>query len=410
MADQDVPLRRVLSLPLLTLYGVGTIVGAGFYALLGKVAGLAGTAAPSSILLAAVVASFTALSFAELATRYPESGGPVRYVEAAFRSRFGARLVGVAVIFTGVVSAATLARAVGGFLEQLHGWPPAAAIVVTVGGLSALACWGVGASGWFAAGIAVLEVGVLLCIPFLRFDALTELPARAHELLPGAGAPASGVLLGAFLVFYAFVGFEDMVTLAEEVRDPKRNVPRAIVAAIVATTVLYVSVAAVAVLAVPPEALADDAAPVSLLVVGRAPLLRSPVVYVGVLAGLNGALIQLLMAARVLYGMRAERGVLAWLAVVHPRRRTPVRATLLVGAVVVVLALAFPLVVLASWTSAILLIVFATVNVALCVLHRREPHDGFRVPRPVPYIGALLCVALLSVELLPLDLLPSTSH
>ncbi len=110
MVDPEVPLRRVLSLPLLTLYGVGTIVGAGFYALLGEVAGLAGSAAPSAILLAAVVASFTALSFAELTTRYPVSGGPVRYVEAAFGSPLVGRVVGVAVIFTGLVSAATLAR------------------------------------------------------------------------------------------------------------------------------------------------------------------------------------------------------------------------------------------------------------------------------------------------------------
>ncbi len=410
MVDPEVPLRRVLSLPLLTLYGVGTIVGAGFYALLGEVAGLAGSAAPSAILLAAVVASFTALSFAELTTRYPVSGGPVRYVEAAFGSPLVGRVVGVAVIFTGLVSAATLARAIGGFLEQLHGWPPAAAIVLTVGGLSALACWGVGASGWFAAGIAVLEVGVLLCIPFLRFDALVELPARAGELLPGSDAPASGVLLGAFLVFYAFIGFEDMVTLAEEVHEPERNMPRAIIAAIAATAVLYLFVAAVAVLAVPPAELAADAAPVSLLVVDRAPLLRTPVVYVGVLAGLNGALIQLLMAARVLYGMRGRRGLSAWLGAVHPRRRTPVRATLLVGAAAVILALAFPLVVLASWTSAILLLVFAAVNAALCVLHAREPHVGFRVPRPVPYVGALLCLALLSVEFLPGSLLALAPH
>ncbi len=251
---------------------------------------------------------------------------------------------------------------------------------------------------------------MLLCIPFLRFDALVELPARAGELLPGSDAPASGVLLGAFLVFYAFIGFEDMVTLAEEVHEPERNMPRAIIAAIAATAVLYLFVAAVAVLAVPPAELAADAAPVSLLVVDRAPLLRTPVVYVGVLAGLNGALIQLLMAARVLYGMRGRRGLSAWLGAVHPRRRTPVRATLLVGAAAVILALAFPLVVLASWTSAILLLVFAAVNAALCVLHAREPHVGFRVPRPVPYVGALLCLALLSVEFLPGSLLALAPH
>ena len=134
--------------------------------------------------------------------------------------------------------------------------------------------------------------------------------------------------------------------------------------------------------------------------VDRAPYLQTPVVYVGVLAGLNGALIQLLMAARILYGMRGERGPLAWLGAIHPRRRTPVRATIAVSAVVLALALLFPLVVLASWTSAILLLVFATVNAALIALQAREPHAGFRVPRWVPVLGLLLCLALLSVDVL----------
>lgn len=395
MADADVPLRRVLSLPLLTLYGVGTIVGAGFYALLGKVAGVAGTAAPSSVLLAAFVASLTALSFAELATRYPESGGPVRYVQAAFGNARFAQLTGLLVILTGVVSAATLARAVGGFLDELYSLPTALPITLTVVALSGVACWGVRASGLVAATITVLEVGVLVAIPFLQIDVLSQLPERVPELIPGGDAPWSGALLGAFLVFYAFVGFEDMVTLAEEVRDPRRNIPRAIIATLIVTTLLYVAVASVAVLAVEPEVLAKDAAPLALLVGDHG----AAVIWVGVLAGLNGALIQIIMASRILHGMRASRGPLAWMGAVHPRTRTPLRATIILGSVVLVLALALPLVVLASWTSGVLLLVFASVNAALCVIHKRDRQADFNCPRWVPFAGCGLCLGLLSVEL-----------
>jgi len=226
------------------------------------------------------------------------------------------------------------------------------------------------------------------------------LPAHLPELLPGTagGVGWIGVFTGAFLAFYAFIGFEDMVTLAEEVRNPRRNVPRAILAALVITTLLYISVAAIAVLAVEPAALARDAAPLALLVGERGAAFRPAVVWVGVLAGLNGALIQIMMASRIVHGMRADRGLLAWLGVVNARTRTPLRATLVVGCIVLVMALAFPLVVLAKWTSAALLVVFAAVNASLVVIGPREPHEGFRCPRWVPFIGCGLCLALLSVE------------
>ena len=399
MADDRVALRRALSLPLLTLYGVGTIVGAGFYALLGEVAGRAGSATPSAILVAAVVASFTAFSFAELSSRFPESGGPVRYIEAAFGRPRLARGAGILVIFTGVTSAATLARAVGRFVHELYGVSETVPIVVTVLLLGSVAAWGVLASGLMAAVITLLEVGVLLAIPFLRADVLPQLPERLPELLPGPDAPWSGVLVGGFLVFYAFIGFEDMVTLAEEVVDPRRNLPRAIVAALVGASLLYVVVAAIAVLAVDPAQLAEARAPLALLVGERGELVQSGVVWVGILAGLNGALVQIVMSARILHGMRTDRGLLAWLAAVHPRTRTPLRATVSSSLVVLALALGFPLVLLATWTSAALLLVFAAVHAALIAVSRREPRtEGFRCPRWSPFVGLALCLGLLAAE------------
>ena len=183
------------------------------------------------------------------------------------------------------------------------------------------------------------------------------------------------------------------------IRDsPRRNVPRAILTALLVTTSLYAGVAVVAVIAVEPDRLAREASPLALLVGVRGAALRPAVVWVGVLAGLNGALIQIVMAARILRGMRTARGPLAWLGAVDWRTRTPLRATVVAG--FVVLALAFPLVLLASWPSAVLLLVFAAVNAALVVVSGREPRtSGFRCPRWVPGVGVALCLGLLSVEL-----------
>ena len=205
-------LRRRLSLPLLLLYGIGTIVGGGIYALLGKVAGEAGMAAPLSFVIASGVAGLSAFSFAELSARFPVSAGEARYVEAAFGTRWLGPLVGFLVILTGTVSAATLANAVGSFGVELFGTPqgPNLAIVVLV--LSALAAWGITESVTAAAVITIIEVGGLLLVLSLRMDVLAEVPARWAEVVsPDATHSWTGLFLGAFLAFYAFIGFEDMV-------------------------------------------------------------------------------------------------------------------------------------------------------------------------------------------------------
>lgn len=400
-------LRRTLTLPQMIVYGVGTMVGGGFYALIGKVGGVAGGAVPAALAVAALVATLSALSFGELSGRFPTSAGEARYVEEGFGRVWLGRLVGLMVIATGVVSAATLCVAFVGFLSDLPGLadiPRPVALIAVAAALTGVAAWGVGTSVAVVAVITVIEVGGLIVVLAAGMPSAADVAARAHLLLPAMDAAAfSGVLSGAFLAFYAFIGFEDMVNMGEEVRSPGRTMPRAILWALIITAALYMAVATVAVLRVPLDELVGSATPLAVVAGGGA--LGTGLIYVSMLAGLNGALVQIVMAARVVFGLTRDTRTLTPLAVVHPARRTPVRATVLVGLIVAMLAIGFPLVTLAQVTSGVILAVFAIVQAALFRMKGRpdwqaDADVGMTVPRWVAGAGAAVCVALLAFRLL----------
>jgi len=394
-------LKRSLSLTQVTLYGLGTTIGAGIYALVGKVAGAAGAYAPLSFLLASVLVAFTALSFAEMSARYPRAAGEAEYMRQGFGSSRLALVVGLLVVAAGMVSSGTIVNAFVGYLGEFVAVPGWLAIVVLVLVLAALAAWGIAQSVWAAAALTLLEIGGLLLVVWVAGDSLATVPARLPELLPPAEIGVwSAVFAGTFLAFYAFIGFEDMVNVAEEVKDVTRSLPIAIVLTLLVTLVLYFLVSLVSVLTVPPEVLAADEAPLSLVyqtATGGAPRLISAV---GILAIVNGALIQMIMAARVLYGLSRQGGLPAALGEVHPRTRTPVVATMLVAAIILVLALWLPLETLARLTSVITLCVFAAVNLALLRVKRREPRPaGVPVfPTWVPLLGAVVSIGVLVLE------------
>jgi APA family basic amino acid/polyamine antiporter len=401
--QQPTPLRRALSLPLITLYGLGTIIGAGIYVLTGKVAGAAGMHAPLAFALAGVVAGFTALSFAELASRYPKSAGEALYVHEGFGRRWLTLTIGLALVAAGMVSAATLAN---GFVGYLHLFVPAprwTIVCVLLLALGLLAAWGIFESALVATITTLIEVGGLLLIVAVASGSFAALPMRLPELLPPV-APAAweGVLVGAFLAFYAFLGFEDMVTVAEEVRDARRNMPLAILLATGGATALYMLVALVAVLSVPPAELAQSEAPLAVIyerATGGPPWFIG---VIGMIAAVNGALIQIIMGSRILYGMAREGWLPRALDRVHPRTQTPLATTLLMTAGVLLLALWLPLITLAKATSFILLAVFAVVNFALIRIKRRAPApEGARsVPLWVPGVALVLTASILAFQAL----------
>ena len=389
-------LRRSIGFFLLTLYGLGTILGAGVYVLIGEVARVSGAAAPSAFLVASVLAGVTAFSYAELASRLPKSAGEAAYVDAGFRSPLMAIAVGWAVIVTGVVSSATMARGFVGYLQVFVSLPSVWIIAVLVGILGCLAAWGIRSSLLIAGAVTVLEVAGLILVCIVAGDSLQSFPRSWPQLLPSSDVASwFGVASGAFIAFYAFIGFEDMVNVAEEVKNPRRTLPRAIITALVVSTGLYFLVSTVAVLSLPAETLAGSGAPLALIVESRGfpPWVMG---VIGVLAVFNGALVQVIMASRVLYGLGSQG--LAWsiFARVHPRTRTPIAATLVVTFAILVLALGFSLGSLARFTSFVALIVFVMVNASLWKLKTTQSRaPEFSVPVAVPVFGALLCAGMI---------------
>lgn len=395
-------LRRVLGTPLLVFYGLGVIIGAGIYVLVGSVVGAAGAAAPWSFILAGVLAGLTGLSYAELAARFPEAAGAAAYVKEAFGSDRLSQLVGLAVAAVVILSTASIARGSIGYFQVFAPWPDA----FIAGGLvllfTAIACLGVRESVGLAAAMTLIEIGGLLLVIFAGWPALQSLPERIGELMPAADPAAlAGVAAGAFLAFFAFIGFENLANMAEEAAAPERSLPRSILISLGLSTLLYVVVTAVTILALPLDELVASPAPL-LLVAARSQWFSSDLfAAIALVAVANGVLIELVMLARLLYGM-ARRGWLPRvLGNVSRRWRTPIPATIAAGGAVFVLTVALPFGSLVAVTSTITLVVFAVVNLALWQLQRRQPRvAGFRVPRMIPPLAAIASVALAIAQLL----------
>ncbi|MBO6949711.1 MAG: amino acid permease [Rhodospirillales bacterium] len=394
-------LKRSLGLGLVVLYGLGVTIGAGIYVLLSAAAQKAGVHAPMAFVGAAVVMGFSAASFAELSARLPVSAGEAAYVHLGFGSKKLSALVGFLVIASGVVSSAAIAAGSTGYIREFIDVPPSILVVVIVLSLGGVAAWGIVESVLFAGLFTVFEVGALLVVVGAGVWTAPTLLDHLPQIVPSIGDAAAwaGIAGAGLLAFFAFIGFEDMVNLAEEVKQPERTLPRAIFVTLVLGTLLYFMVTAVAVLAVPVSELAASEAPLSFVferITGASPAL---ITVIAIAATLNGVVIQIVMASRVLYGLAKQGSVPIHFAKVDPRTRTPLVATGTVAAVVLFLALLVPLENLAEWTSRIVLIVFTLVNASLIMIKRQgtpPPEGAFTVRVWVPVLGVVTCLALLA--------------
>ncbi|HKQ25817.1 MAG TPA: APC family permease [Burkholderiales bacterium] len=399
--DPKATLRRSLSLPLITFYGLGTILGAGIYVLVGKVAGVAGMYAPISFTLAAVIAGLSAFTYMELCSRHPLAGGAAVYAQQGFGVRWLSILVGFLIVLSGLVSAATISKGFVGYFRVFIELPDVLIIVTVVVALALLAAWGIAQSVAAAAVATVIEVGGLILIIAVASASFGALPERLPELIPSFELVAwEGIFLGGFLAFYAFIGFEDMANVAEEVKDPIRSMPRAILLAIAISTLLYLAVSLAAVLAVPMDELTASRAPLALMFERSTGTSPKVMALISLFAVINGALIQIIMAARMLYGMSREGWLPKGIGEVNSRTHTPIFATALVSIGVLVLALALPLVTLAKVTSFAVLAVFALLGLALARMKRAGPpaHGVYTVPAWVPYASTVSAVALLGLQ------------
>jgi amino acid transporter len=385
------------------LYGLGITIGAGIYVLVGLAAGRSGAHAPLAFLIAARVMGFSAASFAELGTRLPVAASEAAYVEEAFRRKRLGFAVGLLCIATSTVSAATIAVGASGYLSVFLPLPQPVLIAGIVLGLGALAMRATLQAIGIAGGMTLIEVGGLAVIIVAGLATLDLGPPLA-AIIPGVqdGGAWAGLASTALLAVFAFIGFEHLVNISEEMKDQRRTLPRALFITLGLTTLFYALVVLIAVTAVPSAELAASPAPLALVfqrLTGWPLWLMS---LVAVAATLNGVLVNMIVIARVVYGL-ADRGQLpAALGKVDPTSRAPVTATVAGVCAILALSLAVPLSGLADIASTGTLIVFVVINIALIAIKAREdkpPTGVFVCPTVVPYAGAIASAGLLGADL-----------
>jgi basic amino acid/polyamine antiporter, APA family len=399
-------LRRVLGPGLLLLFIVGDVLGTGIYALTGTVAAEVGGVVWLPFLVAFLVALITAFSYLELVTKYPQAAGAALYAHKAFGIHFLTFLVAFAVMSSGITSASTAARAFSANAAEVFGLDLGEGIGITLIGLGFMTLValvnhrGVGESVKTNVVLTCVELSGLLIIIGIGAWALGIGDgdfSRVVEFDTGDRSVFTGVVAATGLAFFAMVGFEDSVNMAEETKDPRRIFPRILLLGLGITGVIYVLVSISAIALVPADRLSEGDTPLLQVVEAGAP--GFPLGLFGAItmfAVANTALINMLMASRLVYGLGREGVLPPLLGRVHPRRRTPTVAILFTTAV------AFGLITfvgavpdLGGTTALLLLVVFTVVNVAVLVL-RRKPLDvdHFRTPTVLPVVGALACAYL----------------
>ncbi|NIP31844.1 MAG: amino acid permease [Candidatus Dadabacteria bacterium] len=406
----DKKLKRVITLPLITFYGIGSILGAGIYVLISKISGISGMHMPVSFIVAAIVASFSAFSYAEMSSRFPKSAGEAVYVNEAFSIKWISALVGWAIVAVGIVSVATLANGIVGYTQIFINLSDSTIKLLIVSILFLISIWGVGESVIVASVITVVELIGLFLIIFFGFDSLLTIPQRLPELIPPFSISSyTTIIFGAFLSFYAYIGFEDMVNMAEEIRNPERNLPISIILVLIITTILYVLVALVAVLSLPLDQLSSSEAPFVDLIRHNSNFPVSLIGIISLVAVLNGMLIQIIMASRILFGMSKNGMAPKIFSHIYTKTMIPLKSTFFVYIVIIVSALLLPLVSLAKLTSTIILLVFASVNLSLFVVKKRDKNfpeatnnKQTRFPIIIPIIGFFLCLGFLFFQLISL--------
>ena len=393
-------LVRSIGLFALVVYGVGDMVGAGIYGTIGVAAGKLGNAVWLAFVVSMIAALLTGLSYASLASRYPKAGGAAYITERAYQWKFLSYVVGLVVACSGLTSMAAASRVFATTLQPLLGLPPDWLIVLLfIAFLTVINFRGIKECLWLNTLCTAIEIGGLLfviaiSVPYLGNVNYLETPPSA------GGLTFSLVMSGAVLTFFAFVGFEDMLNVAEEVKNPRQTMPWGIIMAVVIATVIYVMVSLAVVSVVAYAKLADPAqgAPLAQLTRIAAPWLpHHTYTAITLFAVGNTALLNFIMGSRLIYGMARQQLLPGALGVVHPTRHTPHRAILALAILVTVLAFSGEVADLASATSLLLLLVFALMNVALIVLKLRKDEEkgGLEIPFIVPVLGFLVCAGLI---------------
>lgn len=405
-------LKRAVGAFELTLYGLGSMLGSGIYALVGKAAGIVGNAVWLSFLAALCAALLTALSYASLGSRYPRAGGAAYVTERAFGLPILSFLVGLALVCSGMTSVATQSRVFASNLAQLFGWQSIPVEALALGFLfimAGIAFRGIRESMWVNVVCTLIEASGLLIVIAVGFSYwgsvdYFETPMGDVE----SAATALLILQGSILTFFAFIGFEDTYNVAEEVKNPETTIPIALVSAMLLATILYIAVAISAVSVVPYQELSQAAAPLAAVMQKAAPTFPAwALIVITMFAVANTALVNYVTASRMLYGMSNQGLLPPMVGRVHRSRQTPHIAIAILFAVLAPLMLSAGVTELAAATVLLLLVTFAVVNASLFVLKRRasEPPGRFEIPAFVPALGCAMCMILIVVRVATGDIL-----
>jgi basic amino acid/polyamine antiporter, APA family len=390
------PLKPVLGPVQLIFYSVGVIVGAGVYSVIGSAAGLAHQSLWLSFLVGAGVAMLTAFSYAEMATSFPVAGAEYVYIRKAWpRADWLAFSVGSVILLGGAATSATVALAFGGYLRIFVDMPAGAAALALLAVCTALNIWGLRESSWVNIAFTSIEVGGLLIV--VAAGLLSE--ARP-ETLPAGAEPA--VMAAAALLFFVYLGFEEIANLAEEARNPARDLPIALFVSMGVTTALYVMVAVAVVSMAPTAELAASEAPLAVAIERVWPQAGNLLSAIALFATANTVLITLVATSRLTFSMGRDREIAGIFAKVLKSRQTPWVAAILTFAMAAILLPTGSVKILAEMSSFAALLAFLSVNVVLIVLrYRMSDHQRpFRVPLTIGRMPVLPLAAIASILVL----------
>ena len=394
------PLRRELGLFEVTLSGVGIILGAGIYVLIGQAAGLAGNALWLAFGLSAIIALLTGLSYAELSSMFPKAAAEYDYVANAFNTRL-AFVIGWMVFLSGVLAAATVALGFAGYFSALTGSPQILSAVAILILLTGLLVYGVKETARVAVVSTLLEMAGLIIIIAIGLPHLGSV--NYLEMPQGF----SGLFAASALIFFAYQGFESMVKFSEETKSPETIVPKALILAVVICVVFYILVALSVVSVMGWEQLSVSKAPFADIVSGTlGPDAAILIAIIALFATANTVLMSMYASSRILYGMAGSYRLTAGFARVHPGRRTPMSAIVFCGILSIVLLFAGDIAFIANVTNFMLFVTFIAINAAVIFLRYSSPEfpRPFRIPFTVgklpliPLVGLVFCIFLLAQQ------------
>jgi APA family basic amino acid/polyamine antiporter len=373
------------------MYGVGLILGAGIYALIGDATGTAGNAVWLSFIVAAIASVFTGLSYAELSSMYPKAAAEYSYVKNAFKSSFVAFLVGWLTLFVAVISAATIALGFGGYFANLFGMPILASAVLAITVLSFVNFIGIRESSSMNVIFTMIEAVGLVLVIWIGFVLFSDAEIDYFDAPNGI----EGIFSAFTLVFFAYIGFENIANIAEEIRNPKKVLPCAIILSISITAIIYVLVSVSAIRVLEWHELGASIAPLA-DVVERAlgPHAQMIISVIALFATTNTVLIMLLSGSRILYGIARDKSLPSIFGLLHSRRNTPWPAVVLIGVLAILFTFAGDISTIASISVFTIIMVFIVVNFTLIWLRLKEPQAerSFMVPlnvRGFPILPAL---------------------